>query len=113
LVALPLRSNDHAFFNLDTLASVIVEPTASRVFAKSAFEYGHEPDDVGLLAAAQLAPTADNVNAVTTVNATASRDCTKRDVLIEVLTFFIWMTTFDLYCRSTTHGLALTSTRDQ
>jgi hypothetical protein len=41
---------------LDTFAEEIADPVASRVFARSAFEYGHEPDapDVG---AAMLAVT--------------------------------------------------------
>jgi hypothetical protein len=90
---------------------VIVEPTASRVFAKSAFEYGHEPDDVAPLAAAQFVPTPDNVSAVAMVNATASRGCTKRDLLIKVLTLFIWMTTFAMYRTDTKRCFASTGAR--
>ncbi|MBV9422518.1 MAG: hypothetical protein JOZ98_06390 [Solirubrobacterales bacterium] len=30
--------------SLDTFAEEIVDPVASRVFARSAFEYGHEPE---------------------------------------------------------------------
>jgi hypothetical protein len=43
--------NVHRCLSLDTLDDVIVEPTASRVFERSPFEYGQEPDASGLGAA--------------------------------------------------------------
>jgi hypothetical protein len=42
----------HACASLDTFADEIPEPTASRVFARSAFEYSHAPDAPALEAAA-------------------------------------------------------------
>jgi hypothetical protein len=38
--------------SLDTLAEEILDRVASRVFARSAFEYGHEPDVLAAEAAA-------------------------------------------------------------
>jgi hypothetical protein len=36
--------NDHAGTSLDTFAEEIADPGASRVFARSPFAYGHDPD---------------------------------------------------------------------
>jgi hypothetical protein len=36
--------NVHACSTLDTFVDEIAEPRATRVFAKSPFEYGHDPD---------------------------------------------------------------------
>ena len=36
--------NVQACASLETFAEEIVDPVASRVFARSAFEYGHEPE---------------------------------------------------------------------
>src|ERR1700722_11529273 len=42
-VASPVSLKDHTCFSVDTFASVIVDPTASRLFARLPFEYGHDP----------------------------------------------------------------------
>ncbi len=42
--AFPVSLNVQACVSLDTFAEETVEPVASRVFARSTFEYGHEPD---------------------------------------------------------------------
>lgn len=54
--AFPVSLNVQACVSLDTFAEVIVEPAASRVFARSAFEYGHEPE-VPVVDAATFAVT--------------------------------------------------------
>ena len=43
VAAFPVSLNVHACASLDTFADEIVEPVASRVFARSPFGYGHEP----------------------------------------------------------------------
>ena len=43
--------NVQACASLDTFAEEIVDPVASRVFARSAFEYGHEPEPPAVEAA--------------------------------------------------------------
>jgi hypothetical protein len=48
--------NVQACASLDTFAEEIAEPVASRVFARSPFEYGHEPAPRAVEAAA-FAPT--------------------------------------------------------
>src|SRR5581483_10336721 len=42
--AFPVSLNDHACVSRDTFDEVIVEPVAFRVFARSSFEYGHDPE---------------------------------------------------------------------
>src|ERR1700677_759389 len=75
--ALPVSSNDQAFFSVETLESVIVDPAASRVFDKSAFEYGHVPVVDELPAAsADCAPNG------TPIRLSASANTTARDILI-------------------------------
>ncbi len=44
VVALPESENDHTCFNCETFAIVIVEPKATRVFARLAFGNGQDPD---------------------------------------------------------------------
>ena len=44
--------NVHAWASLDTFAEEIVDPVASRVFARSAFEYAHDPEPAAAGAAA-------------------------------------------------------------
>jgi hypothetical protein len=44
--------NVQACWSLDTFADDIVEPAASRVLAMSPLGYGHDPDAIGLGAAA-------------------------------------------------------------
>src|ERR1700733_14198064 len=60
VAALPVSLNVQACASLDTFAEEIVDPVASRVFARSAFEYGHEPDaeaaDAAALALTVLQP---------------------------------------------------------
>jgi hypothetical protein len=51
-VAFPVSLNVHACASVDTFAEEIVDPVASRVFARSSFEYGHEPDAGAVEAAA-------------------------------------------------------------
>ena len=46
--------NVQACASLDTFAEEMVEAAASRVFARSAFEYGHEPEARTLEAATLL-----------------------------------------------------------
>jgi hypothetical protein len=87
-VAFPVNLKVQAFFNVDTFAKVILEPTASRVFERSAFGRDQEPAFVGA-AAAQLVPNTNIINMATMMDATTSRGCSKRDVLIEILTLFI------------------------
>ena len=50
--AFPVSLNVQACASLDTFADEIVDPVASRVFARSAFEYGHEPEPAVVEAAA-------------------------------------------------------------
>jgi hypothetical protein len=42
--AFPVSLNVQACASLDTFAAEIVDPVASRLFARSAFEYRHEPE---------------------------------------------------------------------
>src|SRR5262249_44343706 len=46
--AFPVSLNVHACASVDTFAFEIVDPVASRVFARSPFEYGHTPEAVAV-----------------------------------------------------------------
>jgi hypothetical protein len=43
LVALPVSWNDHTAFSVRTFDTVMVEPTATRVFDRLPLGYGHDP----------------------------------------------------------------------
>ena len=73
--------NVQACSSLDTFAEVIVEPAATRVFARSPFGYGHDPDANGLGAAALVTVTgALLLHAASTKLAVTSRAATLRRV---------------------------------
>jgi hypothetical protein len=54
---MPVSLNVQASASRDTFAEEIVEPAASRVFARSPFAYCHEPDAPDAVEAATCAPT--------------------------------------------------------
>ncbi len=56
VAAFPVSLNVHASASLDTFADEIVEPVASRVFARSPFGYGQAAEVAVAGAAAALAP---------------------------------------------------------
>jgi hypothetical protein len=56
----------------DTFADVIVEPAAFRVFERSPFEYGQDPDANGLGAAALVTVTGALLHAAVTKPAVTS-----------------------------------------
>lgn len=70
--------NVQACLSLDTLADVIVDPAASRVSARSPFEYGQDPDANGLGAAASVTVTGVLLHAAITRLAVTSTAATLR-----------------------------------
>src|SRR5579872_2174499 len=71
LAASPLMANVQTSRRLATSRDEIVEFSATRVFARSAFGYGHDPDGVG--AAADAGRTESAVIVTPTANAVAAR----------------------------------------
>jgi len=68
--------NVQACLSPDTFADVIVEPAASRVFERSPFEYGQDPDANGLGAAALVTVTGVLLHAAVTKPAMTSTAAT-------------------------------------
>jgi hypothetical protein len=68
--------NVQACLSLDTFADVIVEPAAFRVFERSPFEYGQDPDANGLGAPALVTVTGVPLHAAVTKQAVTSTAAT-------------------------------------